>query len=80
MEAIRKKKVKRTGKKLIIDLPDTFIAEEVDLILWPSIDESVPQQDTELSKWRQSLKSFYSKYNVDLSTSKSNREDLYDRF
>ncbi|MBX2955194.1 MAG: hypothetical protein KF846_03495 [Cyclobacteriaceae bacterium] len=80
MEAIRKKKIKRIGKQVIIDLPDDFKAEEVDAILWPS-GEDVENKSTpaEIEVWRKDLKEFYSQFNVDLSQFKFNRDELYDR-
>jgi hypothetical protein len=39
MEALQIKRVKRNGRQLTADLPDNFIAEEVDIILWPSNEE-----------------------------------------
>lgn len=81
MEAIRKKRIKRTGKQVIIDLPDDFKAEEVDAILWPSSGEEAESKFTpsEIEAWRKDLKEFYSQFNVDLSQFKFNRDELYDR-
>ncbi|MEO6547734.1 MAG: hypothetical protein ABIN94_07025 [Ferruginibacter sp.] len=36
MEAIKQSHLKRTGNKLIITIPDSFAAEEVDVLIWPS--------------------------------------------
>ena len=81
MEAIQKKKIKRTGKQVIIDLPDDFKAEEVDAILWPSSGEDTESKFTpsEIEAWRKDLKEFYSQFNIDLSQFKFNRDELYDR-
>lgn len=80
MEAIRKKKVKRIGKQIIVDLPEDFKAEEVDLILWASQEETeTNQKDKSIDTWRTDLKAYYSKFNVNLSDFKFNRDDLYDR-
>jgi hypothetical protein len=81
MEAIRKKKIKRTGKQLIIDLPEDFKAEEVDVIVWRSQDEELqPAENSKsLESWKLDLKKYYSNFNVDLSNFKFNRDELYDR-
>ncbi|HEY9488465.1 MAG TPA: hypothetical protein VIQ51_09035 [Chryseosolibacter sp.] len=81
MDAIRKKRIKRTGRQVIVDLPENFTAEEVDLILWPSIEENenVKKNQTDLLEWRKDIEQFYSKYNVDLSGFEFNRDELYDR-
>jgi hypothetical protein len=79
MEAIRKKKIKRKGRQVIIDLPDDFKAEEVDAILWPSEGEDESIKKVELDKWKKEMDEFYSKFNVDLSSFKFNRDELYDR-
>ena len=39
MEAIKKTRIKRSGNQLIVTLPDTFVAEEVDVLIWPSTEE-----------------------------------------
>jgi hypothetical protein len=36
MEAIKQSHIKRTGNKLILTIPDSFSAEEVDVLIWPS--------------------------------------------
>ncbi len=40
MEAIKKTRIKRTGNQLILTLPDTFEAEEVDVLIWASNEEA----------------------------------------
>ncbi|HRJ30824.1 MAG TPA: hypothetical protein PLV21_15340 [Cyclobacteriaceae bacterium] len=78
MEAIRRKKVKRIGKKIIIELPDSFKANEVDLIIWPSQEEKTENKvDTKL--WKKNLTKFYADFNINVSKFKFNREELYDR-
>lgn len=79
MEAIRKTKVKRTGRQIIIDLPDDFKAEEVDMILWPSENESEDKKEIDIEAGRAQLKADFSKFNVDLSNLKYTRDELYDR-
>lgn len=39
MEAIKRTRIKRNGNELIVTLPDTFKAEEVDILIWPSAEE-----------------------------------------
>ena len=40
MEAIKKTRIKRTGNQLLVTLPDTFKAEEVDVLIWASNEEA----------------------------------------
>jgi hypothetical protein len=77
MEAIRKKNVKRIGKHVTVELPDSFKAKEVDVIILPSTEENENLVDIE--SWRKSLHDEFSKFNVDLSNYKFNRDELYDR-
>lgn len=80
MEAVRKKKVRRTGRQVTVELPDDFKAEEVDVIILPSTEEDEQTiGKTELAEWRKSLVEEFSKFNVDLSDFKFNRDELYDR-
>jgi hypothetical protein len=80
MEAIRKKKVRRSGKHVTIELPDDFKAEEVDIIVLPSKEENDPIANSiDLEEWRKSLKEEFSKFNVDLSNLKYTRDELYER-
>jgi hypothetical protein len=56
MEAVRKKRVRRTGRQVTVDLPDDFKAEEVDVIILPSTEEDEKAiSKTELAEWRKSL-------------------------
>lgn len=41
MEAVKKTRIKRSGNQLILTLPDTFKAEEVDVLIWPSSEEAI---------------------------------------
>lgn len=80
MEAVRKKRVRRTGRQVTVELPDDFKAEEVDVIILPSTEEDEQTiGKTELAEWRKSLVEEFSKFNVDLSDFKFNRDELYDR-
>jgi hypothetical protein len=78
MEAIRKK-VKRTGRQITVELPDDFRAEEMDVIILPSNEDEKKIGVTDLVEWRKSLVEEFSKFNVDLSNFKFNRDELYDR-
>ena len=43
MEAIRKSRIRRKGNEIVVQLPDSFTANEVDVIVWASdnaIDEN----------------------------------------
>ncbi len=77
MEAIRKKNVKRIGKHVTVELPDSFKANEVDVIIMPSVEEN--ENAIDIETWRKSLHEEFSKFNVDLSNYKFNRDELYDR-
>ena len=80
MEAVRKKRVRKTGRQVTVELPDDFKAEEVDVIILPSTEEDEQTiGKTELAEWRKSLVEEFSKFNVDLSDFKFNRDELYDR-
>ena len=50
MEGIRQK-IKRTGNKLVIDLPDDFKSEMFELILFP-IEEITDSSEVQLNEWR----------------------------
>ena len=36
MEAIRKSRIRRRGNEIVVQLPDSFTANEVDVIVWAS--------------------------------------------
>ena len=42
MEAIKQTRIKRSGNQLLVTLPDTFKAEEVDVLIWASNEEVSP--------------------------------------
>jgi predicted Zn-dependent protease with MMP-like domain len=80
MEAIRKKKVQRIGRQIIIDLPEAFKAEEMEVIILSSNEENESIKDSiDLEEWRKSLRKEFSKFNIDLSNLKYTRDELYDR-
>jgi len=80
MEAIRKNRIKTHNRKVTIDLPENFNAEEVDMIIWASEKTSdFEQNGADSDTWRKDLKDFYSRFQVDLSNFKFNRDELYDR-
>ena len=54
MEAIKQTRIKRTGKELILVLPDNFTADEVDILIWPSnegIEISEKKISDDLLQW-----------------------------
>jgi len=54
MEAIKKSRIKLKGKELVLTLPDSFTAEEVDVLIWPSNEESAELNkniSADLLKW-----------------------------
>ncbi len=51
MEAIKKTRVKRNGNKITLTLPDSFTAEEVDVLIWPSNDTT----ETPVKRMREDL-------------------------
>jgi hypothetical protein len=80
MEAIRREKVKRTGRQVTVELPDDFKAEEMEVIILPSTEEEEKKLSAiDLKEWRRSLIEEFSKFNVDLTNFKFNRDELYDR-
>jgi hypothetical protein len=54
MEAIKRTHVKRKGNELVLILPDSFTAAEVDVLIWPS-DEEIEKPNESISadllKW-----------------------------
>lgn len=70
MEAIRQK-IKRTGNKLIIELPEDFKSEMIELILFPAEDNS-EEIDIQLNEWSsfslRNLETFYSNNEPDYSS------------
>jgi hypothetical protein len=80
MEAIRKNRIKTHNRKVTIDLPENFNAEEVDMIIWASEKPADNQQsEVDNNKWRKDIRDFYAGFQVDLSNFKFNRDELYDR-
>ena len=54
MEAVKKTRIKRSGNQLILTLPDTFTAEKVDVLIWPSNEDAgAPSQNlsADLLQW-----------------------------
>jgi len=72
MDAIRQK-IKRTGNKLIIDLPDEFKSEMFELILLP-IENNTNESDDQLNEWSEfslrNLETFYNKDEPDYTNVK----------
>lgn len=72
MDAIRQK-IKRTGNKLIIDLPDEFKSEMFELILLP-IENNTNESDNQLNEWSdfslRNLETFYNKDEPDYTNVK----------
>lgn len=48
MEALKQNSIKRDGNKIVLILPDSFTAEEVDVLIWPS-DKNNTIPDSNLS-------------------------------
>lgn len=72
MDAFRQK-IKRTGNKLIIDLPDEFKSEMFELILLP-IENNTNESDDQLNEWSdfslRNLETFYNKDEPDYTNVK----------
>jgi len=72
MDAIRQK-IKRTGNKLIIDLPEEFKSEMFELILLP-IENNTNESDDQLNEWSdfslRNLETFYNKDEPDYTNVK----------
>ncbi|MBK7447327.1 MAG: hypothetical protein IPJ45_15180 [Ignavibacteria bacterium] len=72
MDAIRQK-IKRTGNKLIIDLPEEFKSEMFELILFP-IENDTSESDNQLNEWSdfslRNLETFYNKDEPDYTNVK----------
>jgi len=68
MEAVRKRRIKRSGKQLIVDLPESFTAEIVDLIIWPADDQEGAENYSapdKLSTLREKIKSKMTSSDID---------------
>ncbi len=76
MEAIRKK-VKRSGRYLTIEIPDSFKADEIEVILLPAESEIESQDDRE--KWMENAMTFYNQFHFDIKNLDWNRDELYDQ-
>jgi hypothetical protein len=80
MEAIRKNRIKTHNRKVTIDLPENFNAEEVDMIICASDQtQGELESDVNIDRWRKELRDFYAGFKADLSNFKFNRDELYDR-
>ena len=77
MNAIRKI-VHREGNELRIVLPDDYKAEEFDVTAVPIEKYAKANQQTD-EEWRQALREYYSRFNVDLSNFKFDRDELNER-
>ena len=79
MEAIRKK-IKRNGRnKITIELPDDFKADNIEVIIQSDEENKSGEVNKEnVVDYRQRMREFYCKFNVDLSNFKFNRDELYD--
>jgi len=76
------KKIKRNGRnKITIELPEDFKADNIEVIIKSDSDEIHPlvEKEKDNEKFRSELRVFYSKFNVDMSKYKFNRDELYDR-
>lgn len=76
------KKIKRNGRsKITIELPEDFKAENLEVTIKADSDKvkSKVEKGIDNEKLRSELREFYSKFNVDLSNFKFNRDELYDR-
>ncbi|MCY7363206.1 MAG: hypothetical protein LH629_14240 [Ignavibacteria bacterium] len=79
MDAIRKK-IKRNGRnKITIELPDDFKADNIEVIIQSDEENKSGEVNKEsVVDYRQRMREFYSKFNVDLNNFKFNRDELYD--
>ena len=78
MNAIRKI-VQREGNELRIILPEDFKSEKFEVIVLPS-DEAIENiNDINLEAYQQAIRNRWSKFNVDLTNFKFNRDELYER-
>ena len=47
MEAIRKSRIRRRGNEIVVQLPDSFTASEVDVIVWASDNAADENKETD---------------------------------
>jgi hypothetical protein len=80
MSAI-KKIVKTEGNELHLVLPDEFKDKEVDIeVSLHKIEKDIiANEDKDLEAYHQSIMDYYSKFHVDFTGYKFNRDELYDR-
>lgn len=55
MEILTKKNVRRDGNLLIIELPESFVATELDVMVYPSLGSSNRNSDSNISDFLASL-------------------------
>ncbi|MEI6817563.1 MAG: hypothetical protein WCL14_13210 [Bacteroidota bacterium] len=78
MNAIRKI-IQREGNELRIVLPDDFKSEKFEVIVLPSDEEIENKKDLDIEAYRQAIRDRWSKFSVDMSNFKFNRDELYER-
>ena len=73
--------VKTEGNELHLVLPDEFKDKEVDIeVSLHKVDEEVaPIKEFDLEEYRQAIRDRWSKFSVDMSNFKFNRDELYER-
>ena len=47
MEAVRKSRIRRRGNEIVVQLPDSFTANEVDVIVWASDNAADENKETD---------------------------------
>lgn len=78
MEAIRKK-IKRNGNKITIELPEDFKAENIELIILSDEKEEVTLNKDKKKSLSEEALEFYTNFKADMSNYKFDRDELHDR-
>ncbi len=80
MNAIRKFIESETNEVSInITLPDEFKSRKLEVIILPVTDDVETKKEIDLEAYHQSIMDYYSKFHVDFTGYKFNRDELYDR-
>ena len=78
MNAIRKI-VQREGNELRILLPEDFKSEKFEVIILPSDEGTESKKDFDIEAYQQAIRNRWSKFSVDMTNFKFNRNELYNR-
>ncbi len=74
------RKIKRNGRnKITIELPDDFIAENIEVIIKADEKDELKNNSNKGKKLAEEAFDYYKDFRVDLSNYKFDRDELHDR-